>query len=134
MRPTPPLAVALAVLALSAGCSRSSSKPAPAPERFVGADAAAVVVVPSLEALSQQGSEVLASAATFPGGQALQDGRAVLQARLGFDPFDPASLSGAGLDPKRGAAVGLRTSGAGAEAPPEVTVSLPVADAAKLDA
>jgi hypothetical protein len=132
MRTPRPLIAALLLLALFTGCARCGSKAASSPERFLAADDAGAVIVPSLEELSRQGADVLATAATFPGGDHLLDARGVLQARLGFDPFDAASVAGAGLDAKRGAAIGLRQTTPGGE--PETILSLPVADAAKFDA
>ena len=49
MRPPRPLAVALVTLALFTGCARSGTKAASSPERFVGADASAVIVIPTLQ-------------------------------------------------------------------------------------
>jgi hypothetical protein len=68
MRPPRPLLASILALALSAGCGRRGPEPAASPERFVASDAAAAVVVPSLEGLARQGADVLATAATFPGG------------------------------------------------------------------
>lgn len=152
MRTSRWLGLALVLLALSTGCARCGQGAASSPERFIAADSAVVFVIPSLGALSQQGADALATAGTFPGGQTLLDGRAVLQGRLGFDAFDPASLGTTGLDPKRGAAIGLSMKAGekkpaadpadpmaellGMDMPPEpdVVVTLPVADGKKLEA
>jgi hypothetical protein len=120
----------LALLAAATGCARCSGAKA-APERFMAADDSAVVIVPTLGALSRQTSDILATLATFPRGGALLDGRAVVGARLGFDPLDAAALAANGLDPKRGAAIGVRGLGGMS---PQPTFTLPVADAGKFDA
>jgi hypothetical protein len=98
----------------------------------VAADAAAVLLVPALGVLAQQSSDVLATAATFPGGKDLLDARAVIAARLTFDPFDAASIASTGLDPARGLTLS-GVVGKGGEGSPDVVLALPVADAAKFD-
>jgi len=122
-------AAALATLAF--GCSRCGQAPPP-PERYAAAEAAFLVSAPSLAALAGQVGEVLATVATFPGGQAALELKAVLPVRLGFDPLDPKALAGAGLDPARGAALWMIPGQAGAE--PALVVALPVGDAAALEA
>jgi hypothetical protein len=117
---------------VAAGCARCGSRPPPT-ERFVAADAAAVLIVPTLAGLAQQSSDVLTTAATFPGGKELLDARAVIAGRLTFDPFDVASIAATGLDPARGLALS-GVVGKGGEQSPDVVLSLPVADAAKFEA
>ncbi|HYD42663.1 MAG TPA: hypothetical protein VEB43_17675 [Anaeromyxobacter sp.] len=117
------LAVPFLLLALAA------CKKAPPPERFIAGDTAMAVVVPSLASFAMQGTDVLDTAATFPGGQNVNDLRAVAESRLGFDLFDAASLAKAGFDPKRGAAVGFRMDEGG---PPEMIAALPAGDEKKL--
>lgn len=121
----PALAIATVI---AAGCSRCGSTPPT--ERFVAADAAAVIVVPGLAVFAQQAADVLATAATFPGGKELLDARAVIAGRLTFDPFDATSIASIGLDPARGLALS-GVVGKGGEESPDVVLSLPVADAAK---
>jgi hypothetical protein len=118
---------------VAAGCARCGARPPPPTERFVAADAAAVLIVPTLAGLAQQSSDVLTTAATFPGGKDLLDARAVIASRLTFDPFDVASIAATGLDPARGLALS-GVVGKGGEQSPDVVLSLPVADAAKFDA
>jgi hypothetical protein len=117
------LAVPFLLLALAA------CKKAPPPERFIAGDTAMALVVPSLASLATQGVSVLDTAATFPGGQNVNDLRAVLTSRLGFDLFDEASLAKAGFDPKRGAAVGFRMDDGGQ---PEMIAALPAGNAKQL--
>lgn len=117
------LAVPLLLLALAA------CKKAPPPERFIAGDSGMALVIPSLERFAAQTSDVLDTAATFPGGQGIDDLRAVVESRFGFDLFDAASLAGAGFDPRRGAAVGFRMEEG---APPAAIFVLPAGDAKKL--
>ena len=123
----------LVALVVAAGCARCGSRPPPPTERFVAADAAAVLVVPTLAAFAQQSSDVLATAATFPGGKDLLDVRSVISGRLTFDPFDATSIASIGLDPARGLALS-GVVGKGGEENPDVVLSLPLADAAKFEA
>jgi hypothetical protein len=116
-----------ASLVASVACAK-----APPAERFLARDTAMAVVIPSLRTFAAQSSEVLETAASFPGGQAVNDRRAVAESRLGFDPLDPASLEKAGFDPKRGIAVGFRMAEEGR--PPEMIAALPVRNAKKLAA
>lgn len=133
MRKSRALLAASLALAITTGCARCGSRPPPPVERFVAADAAAVLVVPSLDAFAQQSSDVLATAVTFPFGAALRDGRAVLAGRLGFDPFDARAIAAAGLDPQRGLTLSGRVGSRGAGSP-DVVLTLPVGDEAKLEA
>jgi hypothetical protein len=124
-----PLALALA-LVLAAG---PAARAAPPPERFVPRDVSMAVLIPSLQVLSRQASDLLDTAASFPGGDKLLDARAVLARRLGFDLLDTASVKAAGLDPRGGAAVALRMLGP-SDQDAEVVFSLPVASAARFEA
>ncbi len=117
------LALPFLVLALAA------CKKAPAPERFIAGDTAMAVVVPSLASFAAQGADVLDTAATFPGGQNVNDLRAVVESRLGFDLFDTESLARAGFDPKRGAAIGFRMDEGGQ---PEMIAALPAGNGKQL--
>lgn len=110
------MAAALA-LAAAGGCGRRGGPP---PERWLPAGARAAVVVPRLDAATPQVSALLDTAAAFPGAGDLAGWRAAATAQLGFDPLDRRSLSGAGIDPARGAGF---ASG---------TLVLPVRDAALL--
>jgi hypothetical protein len=121
---------ALVVLAL-AGCGRKAAV-AP-PERFVAANAAAVLVVPGLATFGRQATDLLQTAATFPGGADLGNARTALAGALLFDPLDAAGLASAGLDPARGLAL-WGVVGKGGEQNPDIVLALPVADAAKLEA
>ena len=121
------------VVALASGCARCGSAPPPPVERFVAADTAAALVVPSLQELARQSSELLATAGSFPFGAALRDVRSVIAGRMTFDPFDAAGIAAAGLDPARGLALSGRVGERGADSP-DVVLSLPVGDAAKLEA
>lgn len=131
----PSIAASLLVLSLlAAGCSRCGSQAAaPPPERYVPASAVGVLLVPRLDEASRQAAALHATLAGMPGAEDLQGLRAALQAQLSFDPLDPASLAGAGLDPARGLAAAELLPAAGQEAGAPLLV-LPVGDAAKLDA
>jgi hypothetical protein len=123
------------VLAVVAGCAKCGGAPKTVTpvDRFVAPNAAAVLTVPTLSTLAQQSADLLATAATFPGGKDLLDARAVIGNRLTFDPFDATSISGTGLDPARGLALSAVVGPRGEQAP-DVVLSLPVADTAKFDA
>src|SRR5574341_135507 len=112
-------------LVIAAGCARCGSRPQPPVERFVAADTAAILLIPSLEGFARQSSEILGTAGGLPFGTALLDARSVLSGRLSFDPFDAAAIAAAGLDPKRGAAIFGRVGDRGPDAP-DVVLSLPV--------
>src|SRR5512133_2599678 len=128
-----PLALVLA-LATVAGCAKcGASKVAVPTDRFVATNSAAVMIVPRLATFAQQSADLLATAATFPGGKSLLDARAVIGNRLTFDPFDPVSIGGTGLDPERGLALSA-VVGKGGEQNPDVVVSLPVGDPEKFEA
>jgi hypothetical protein len=120
-----PLAAALCAAAAAAGAGAAT------PDPHVPRDPTLIVTVPSLGTLSRQAAELLSAAATFPGGDELLDGRAVLARRLGFDLFDAATMKAAGLDPKGSASVTLRMTSADEV---EGVFSLPVADAARFRA
>ncbi len=127
MRPIRLLVAASLVLTFAA-CRKA---PPPA-ERFLAGDTAMAVVIPSLEVFAAQSSDMLETAATFPGGQGINDGRAVAESRLGFDVFDPASVKKAGFDPKRGLALAFRMTEEGRA--PGMIAALPAGDAKKLAA
>lgn len=100
MRTPRHLLVAASLLALAA------CKAAP-PERFLEPRTGIAVVVPSLQTFGQQARDVLDTAESFPHGRTIGDLRALAKGRLGFDPLDAKGLEGAGIDPKRGLAVGV---------------------------
>jgi hypothetical protein len=130
LRQTPVALAFVITLATAAGCSKCGGAPKTLPptDRFVASNSAAVMIVPSLSALAQQSADVLATAGTFPGGKDLLDVRAVIGNRLTFDPFDPASIAGTGLDPARGLALsGIDDKGT------DNVLALPIADAAKFE-
>lgn len=132
-RPRASLAAALLLSLLASGCARCGApKAGPPPERYLAPDAAVAVVIPSLERLSTQAADLLAAAATFPGGARLLDGRALAGVRLGFDPFDPASVRATGVDVRRGA--GFSSTAPPADEPPDVLAALPLADASAFEA
>jgi hypothetical protein len=126
--------LALLLTALTAtACGRCGSRPPPPVERFVAADSAVTLVIPTLEGFARQSSDVLGTASTFPFGTTVRDARSVLAGRLGFDPFDAAAVAAAGLDPKRGLALSGRSGPRGPNAP-DVVLSLPVGGVEKLEA
>lgn len=128
----PALTLALAAVVVG-GCSRCGTSPAAPTERFIPADAGTALVVPSIEGLVRQSSDLLASARSFPFGGALLDARSALAGRLGFDPLDVAAITKAGLDPRRGLAIFAGRTGARGPDQPDVVVSLPVSDRDKLE-
>jgi hypothetical protein len=114
------------------GCARCGSRPPPPVERFIAADAAAALVVPTLQGLAQQVGDLVATAGTFPFGAAVRDGRSVIAGRLTFDPLDAKAIAAAGLDPQRGFALSGKVGARGPDSP-DVVLSLPVGDPAKLE-
>jgi hypothetical protein len=131
-RPSPSPAALLAVLLLVTGCGRCGAPPAgPPAERWVPARVAAVVLVPRLAEAARQGAALHGTLASLPGQYELQALRGALSAQLSFDPFDPASMAGAGLDAERGAAVAELPGPQPGEAGATLLV-LPVGDAARL--
>jgi hypothetical protein len=99
-------AALLAVLLLAGGCSRCGAPAAGPPvERWVPSSVAGVVLVPRLGEAARQAAALHGTLASLPGQYELQGARGALAAQLSFDPLDPASMSGAGLDPERGLAV-----------------------------
>src|SRR5512138_66497 len=131
--PRPLPHVPAAPLLISAGCARCGSRPPPPVERFIAADADAAVVIPTLQGFAQQAGDLVATAATFPFGAALRDARAVLAGRLTFDPLDAKAIAAAGFDPQRGLALSGKAGARGPDSP-DVVLSLPVGDSAKLEA
>ena len=124
------LLAALGALAPTAACRRAAS--VPPPERFLSARAQGVVVVPELGRAARQLSALGETLAAFPGlAPDLSRARAAIAAQLGFDPGDPASLAGAGLEPARGAALGYEAEPG---APPVPVLVLPVGDAGRIEA
>ncbi|MGB8930536.1 MAG: hypothetical protein WCC48_04705, partial [Anaeromyxobacteraceae bacterium] len=86
----------------------------PPPERFVPADVVGAVVVPELRGAARSVAEFYLTAQDFPGTSDLSSLRASLSAQLGFDPLDLGALRDAGIDPRRGMAIGLpAANGAG---------------------
>jgi hypothetical protein len=85
-----------------------------------------VIVVPELRRAARELATLEDVASAFPGSAQVPELRRSLTAQLGFDVLDPDGLSGAGIDPRRGLAVGLESSSA-----PAIVV-LPVRDAGAL--
>jgi hypothetical protein len=92
----------LATLALVA-CGRD--RRGPPPERFVPPAAHVALLVPELGRAASILAALEDATAGLPGAADRVAWRRALAAQLGFDPLDPAALSGAGLDPRRGAAL-----------------------------
>ena len=127
------LTPALVVLALLSGCARCGApRFQPPPERFIPATHAGALVIPVVADASRQAATLLAALAARPGGEELGLVRAGLGAQLTFDPFDPASLEGAGVDVKRGLAFAELAVRPGEAGTPLLIV--PVGDAARLEA
>lgn len=124
----------LAALLLAAACGRCGAPQAgPPAERFVPSGVAGVVLIPRLAEAARQAAALHATLAALPGQEELRELRAALGAQLSFDPLDPASMAGAGLDPERGAAV-AELARRGDEAPGAALLVLPVGDAGKFQA
>ncbi|HEX9241255.1 MAG TPA: hypothetical protein VF875_02310 [Anaeromyxobacter sp.] len=117
----------LATLAVVA-CGRDRN--APPPERFVPASARVAVVLPELGRAASALAALHGSLSGLPGAGDRVGWRRALAAQLGFDPLDPAGLEGAGLDPKRGAALAFvaPSGGGGSLARSAALLVLPVAD------
>lgn len=135
-RPSPSTAAlpaALLLLALAAGCSRCGAGRAAGPpaDRWVPAQAPAVVLVPKVAEAARQAAALHATLASLPGQYELQALRGAISAQLSVDPFEPASLTAAGLDVEGGAAL-AELPGAQPGEPGPALLVLPVADQAKL--
>jgi hypothetical protein len=125
------LLIAAAGAALGAGgCTCRGRGSGPPPERFVPAAVEAALVVPEAGRAARELAALHAAVAGFPGAAELVQIRGALAAQLGFDPLDPDALAGAGLDPRRGAAV-ARFDRAGG--PPATLLVLPIRDPSKVD-
>jgi hypothetical protein len=134
IRPARAGLVPLLALLLATGCSRCGAPlGGPPAERWVPAGVAGVLLVPDVGAASRQAAALHGALAAMPGGEDLHQLRTLLGAQLSFDPFDPASLEGAGIDVRRGAAVAELAPGADPAAARPLLV-VPVGDPAKLDA
>lgn len=129
----PSVAAPLLALALAlSGCARCGPPPAgPPAERWVAADAVGVLVVPELGELQRQAAALYATLLAMPGGGDLSLLRTGLGAQLGFDPFDPASVEAAGIDPRRGLAI-AELPGPGGPGTGRPLLVLGVADEARL--
>jgi hypothetical protein len=130
-----PHRAALAAAALAVISCRGGRR-APAPERFVPASAATALIVPETGRAASELSALHATLAGFPGAAELAGARGALATQLGFDPLDPEALAGAGIDPRRGAALASldRAGGPGGERIRKAVVVLPVKDAPKVEA
>lgn len=125
------LVIAAAGAALGAGgCTCRGRGSGPPPERFVPAAVEAALVVPEAGRAARELAALHAAVAGFPGAAELVQIRGALAAQLGFDPLDPDALAGAGLEPRRGAAV-ARFDRAGG--PPATLLVLPIRDASRVD-
>ena len=134
--PTSPLARIALISLLLAGCGRCGQRPAATPpDRWIPSGASGALVVAEVGEVQRQAAALYATLLAMPGGGDLAMLRTGLGAQLGFDPFDPASLEGVGLDPRGGLAVAELAPGqeAGQE-PGQPLLVLPVADEAKLRA
>lgn len=120
---------------LASSCTCGPGTPGAPPERFLPADVEVALVVPETGRAARELAALHALASAFPGAADLASARGALAAQLGFDPLDPEALRGAGLEPRRGAAVGRwRTPAAGGGTAAAQVLVLPVRDADALDA
>lgn len=121
-------AAALACLACPVG------RRGPPPERFVPANALAVLVVPETGRAASELADLHESVSGFPGAGELAGARGALAAQLGFDPLDADALADAGVDRRRGAAVAVLDRPPAKGGPATATlVVLPAGDAPKLE-
>ncbi|HYG67992.1 MAG TPA: hypothetical protein VD838_10045, partial [Anaeromyxobacteraceae bacterium] len=122
--------VAVALLAvLACACGRCRPGAQAGPERFVPADAPAVVIVPELRRLAREAAAVHRAATAFPGLAEVGALREAIRAQLGLDPLDPDALEANGIDADRGAAIAWLLPGPGAADPAGTQLLvLPVAD------
>jgi len=122
----PLVALAVASAALT-GCP--GARRGPPPERFLPAAVRAAVLLPEAGRAATELAALHRTVSGFPGVGDAAALRGGVAAQLGFDPLDPAAFGEAGLDPARGAALGLL------EGPDDPTLLvLPVADASKVEA
>ena len=122
------LTAALAIL----GCH--GGRRGPPPERFVPAAPRAVIVVPEAGRAAEELAALHASVSGFPGAGELHGARGALAAQLGFDPLDREALAGAGVDPRRGAALALLDrAGPHGDVGSATLLVLPAADAANIE-
>jgi hypothetical protein len=112
----------LLLILLAASCSRCGEKSAVSAEELLPAHPPGAVVTAPLGSLAGHFAALAGRAASLPGGEQLGDLRKAFAARLGFDPFTREGLLAAGIDPDRGAALGLLSNGK----PPEVVIALPL--------
>ncbi|HSM91480.1 MAG TPA: hypothetical protein VLT47_01265, partial [Anaeromyxobacteraceae bacterium] len=99
--------LALIALAALAACARCGGAAGPPPERWVAAGVTAAIVVPELRGAARSGAEFYLTAQDFPGTSDLPSLRASISAQLGFDPLDLGALRDAGIDTRRGMAIGF---------------------------
>lgn len=123
----------MVVLAALAACARCGGGAGPPPERFVPADVGGAIVVPELRGAARSVAEFYLTAQDFPGTSELPSLRASVSAQLGFDPLDLGALRDAGIDTRRGMAIGLPAAGGG-EGRPAPLLVLPVSNGAAADA
>jgi hypothetical protein len=114
------------LLVLLAGCGRCGGGPgnAKAAEEILPAQLSGAAVTVPLGLLAEHAATLADRAASLPGGEQIADFRKGLAARLGFDPFTREGLVSAGIDPDRGAALGLLPD----SIPSPVAVALPLAN------
>ncbi|BDG02711.1 hypothetical protein [Anaeromyxobacter oryzae] len=130
-RATAALVLAAAALALP-GCTCGGRQAGPPPERFLPAKVDAAVIVPEAGRAARELAALHATIAGFPGAPELVQARGALTAQLGFDPLDPDALEGAGVEPRRGAAVAAYPLPGRAEPAAAALLVLPVRDADRL--
>lgn len=131
-RPTRAALAAAAFATVLSGCP--GGRGAPPPERFVPATAHLAIVLPEAGRAARAAADLHATVSAFPGASELEGWRTTIAAQLGFDPLDPAALDGAGIDPRRGAALALLEPPAAAGGAPAPLLVLPAGDADRLDA
>ena len=116
---------ALALLLVAASCSRCGQKSAASAEELIPAHPPGAIVTVPLAVLAAHLQSLATRAESLPGGDQLGDLKKGIAARLGFDPFTREGLLAAGIDPDRGAAIGLLSPGK----PAELIVALPLVNA-----
>jgi hypothetical protein len=128
-----PLSVAIALWAAALpGCQ--GGRRGPPPERFVPANATAVVIVPETGRAARELAALVETVSGFPGAGGLTTARGALTSQLGFDPLDASALRDAGLEARRGAALALLPQEGAPAARGSALLVLPVSRPPKLEA
>lgn len=114
-----------ATVAVGCGTCAGGAKGKPA-EELVASDAAFVVSVPSVGALTGRLQALSNNLRAGPAGQRMVQAMANIARQLGFDPFTEEGLKSAGIDPSRSLAAGGAAGGRAS-----LLLAVPVSDQTK---